>query len=858
MRRLAPALMILLLLPAGLRAGQIIVPSDPRKGLEMAILDLKEQFGDRYPDADRYLERLDALPANDSLGFVELQRQALLSSPPVTDHPILFVTHNQYRSKYHAVDMLFHTGEFNWDFQVPHWSFFEGGSQLKCLDAATGQVRTLLDASDGLIRDPDVYFDGSKLLFAMRRNMGEDYNIYEMNIDGTGLRQITSLEGVSDYDPVYLPDDRIIFSSTREPKYNKCSRDHAANMYRMDADGANIHRITRNTLFDHNPEILPDGRILYARWEYIDRNFGDAHGVWTVNPDGTGQALYYGNNTAIPPAVYDPHLIPGTNKMVGIIGNHHSVLNGAFAIINRSEGVEGKEPILLTYPEVVREISREGGGFDCDIIERIPGARYEDPWPLSENFFLCSREKGSGDSKVGIYLIDVFGNQVLLHEEEISCFDPMPVRSRPRPAVIPDNRKYDNSPGIVYLQNVYEGTHMQGVEPGSAKYLRIVESPQKKNWSAGTWEGQGYHAPGMNWHDFSSKRILGTVPIQDDGSAYFEVPSDTFIYYQVLDSNKMMIQSMRSGTVVQAGEVQGCIGCHEDRLSAPRPMGSMPKAMRMAPSKIEEWYGPSRKFSYTREVQPVFDRNCVQCHDFDKPAGERLVLAGDRNPFFNASYIDLNQSGTRAITVVGGGPAEIQQPRSWGSHASLLTTVVTGSHPSHDKIELTTEEKERIFTWLDLNAPYYPTYETAYPKNPGGRSPINQQQFDRLLEITGYEFPPMRTHGRRERALISFERPELSPCLKKVSDPELYAEALEIIKAGQKTLEQTPRCDMEGFVPCAMDRLRLKRFDDLDGIEQEFRRAIAEGRKMYDRDVTVSVIPPVNPDGDGNQDARLK
>jgi len=241
----------------------------------------------------------------------------------------------------------------------------------------------------------------------------------------------------------------------------------------------------------------------------------------------------------------------------------------------------------------------------------------------------------------------------------------------------------------------------------------------------------------------------------------------------------------------------------------------------------------------------------VQCHDFDKEAGKRLILAGDRNPYFNASYIDLQLPEQKAITVIGGGPAEIQEAYSWGSHASQLTKVISNQHPAHDKTELTKEEQERIITWLDLNAPYYPSYESAYPKSITGRSPIDNTQLRRLGQITGIDFMwDINRFSRQERALISFERPELSPCLKGITDKKLYDEALSIINMGKKNLEERARCDMENFVPCKMDQLRMKRFDDLHLIEMKYREAIQNNRRLYDKEINQPVIPPVNPDGD--------
>ena len=276
--------------------------------LRLAIQDLMKAFPERYPRGEEFLRELaeceKRLPQieRDLMGedpaarkraleeaetIAAFQREALIANPLVSGHPILFVARKQYKlGGHHAIDTLFHTGEINTD-------KFEGGSALKTIDFAKGgEARTLVELPEGVVRDPDVHLDGERIVMAIRRNIREDYHVWEINADGTGLRQLTCAEGVCDFDPIYLPDDHIAFSSTREPKYNQCSRDIAANLFRMEPDGANIHQIGKNNLFDNHADLLPDGRILYARWEYVDRNFGDAHGLWTVNPDGTNQAVY--------------------------------------------------------------------------------------------------------------------------------------------------------------------------------------------------------------------------------------------------------------------------------------------------------------------------------------------------------------------------------------------------------------------------------------------------------------------------------------------------------------------------------------------------------------------------------------
>jgi hypothetical protein len=789
--------------------------------LRNAITDMTATFGSRYPGGRSFLARLDEMGQRPELpreDFEKLRREALVANPLVSGQPLLYVVRSQYRPDHHNTATMFQTGECN-------TGSYQAGGPLKTIDfARNGETRVVADPGpEGRLRDPDVYFDGTRIVYSLRKNIRDNYHLYEINADGTGLKTLTSAEGVFDIDPLYLPDDSIVFTSSREPKYCMCNIHIMGNLFRMEADGANIHQIGKSTLMEGHGSLLPDGRVIYYRWEYVDRNFGNAQGLWTANPDGTSHAVFYGNNTPAGGVVLDPRAIPGTELVVCILGSCHDRPWGAMAILDRRRGVDGRAPILRTWPaSAIKRVSDPGapnGGFDS-----FAGVapKYEDPYPLSDKYFLCSRMTGHGD-QMGIYLLDVFGNEILLHAEGAGCFDPMPLAPRPRPPIIPSRRDFNNSDGYVYVQNVYQGTHMKGVQPGSVKFLRVIESPEKRFWTDPGWNGQGVERPGMNWHDFNNKRILGTVPVEADGSASFALPSDRFVYFQLLDQRGMMIQSMRSGTMVQSGERVGCVGCHDERRTAPPALtGTLPLALKRAPSRLEGWQGPPRMFNYRTEVQPVFDQHCVRCHDYGKDAGKKLNLAGDRGLIFNVSYVNLWTRG--ALTVVGGGPPEIQQAYSWGSHASKLTQVLTGTNTHHD-VKLTPDELDRIVTWVDLNATYYPSYASSHPRNPYGRSPLSGGQLDKLKQF-GVDTGIID---------LSFDRPELSPGLAKLpqTDPR-YAEALAIIRQGQESLRKNPNPDAEGFVACKADQQRERKYELRAEIERRNRQAIREGRKAYD------------------------
>ena len=746
---------------------------------------------------------------------------------------IIYIERSQYVPDHHNSETMFQKGEIN-------ESSFAGNSAMKAFSLRTGKSRTIIESKDGIVRDPELSFDGKKIIFSMRRNRDDFYHIYEINSDGTGLKQLTFADYVTDIDPLYLPDGTIIFSSTREPKFCMCNRHIMCNLFLMDADGANIVQLGNSTLHEAHSTLMNDGRIMYDRWEYVDRNFGDAQALWTVHPDGTKHSIYYGNNTASPAAVIDARSIPGSELIACIFGSCHDRPWGALALLDRSRGVDGIEPVVRIWPaNSIEKVSPEGDTRieDFDSFASIK-VKYEDPFPLNEEQIIVSRfiqkPGGSCSDKMGLYLVDASRNEeILLLEGNNSLFDPQPLCERFKPAMMPVKRNFRGGTGHFYVQNVYEGTHMKGVEQGAVKYLRVVESPPKMNWSAQAWGGQGQHAPGMNWTNFENKQILGEIPVEEDGSASFEVPANRFVYFQLLDKDKKMIQSMRSGTIIQSGEINGCIGCHEDRIDAAPMTGKMLMALRKEPYRMSGWNGrPPELFSYMKQVQPIFDRKCISCHDFDPGKRNKLVLSGDNNPFFNASYVDLNVK--KKITVAGAGPAVILQAYSWGSHASSLTKIIDGKHFN---IDLTDDEKRILYTWMDINAPYYPVYESAYPDNLAGRCPLTDDEMKQLKELTGVDFRALNDYRRKVGPQITFERPEVSPCLDSIRDnKEKYDEAVALIRLGGERLRIKPNGSLvEDFIPCQKDRERLLRYADQIKEAERFVKARDEARKEYDK-----------------------
>ena len=745
---------------------------------------------------------------------------------------ILYVERHQYASDHHNTATIFQYGEINQN------SFSQGGA-IKIYDVDSGKTRTLINTDTGNLRDPEISFDGKRVIFSMRMNKEDDYHIYEIGIDGSNLKQLTSAKGVSDIDPLYLPDGGIVFTSTRQPKYCMCNRHIMGNLFRMESDGANITQIGVSTLFEGHSTMLNDGRILYDRWEYVDRNFGDAQGLWTVNPDGTKHSIYYGNNTASPGAVIDGRQIPGTDLVLCIFSSCHDRPWGSLAIIDRKKGVDGKEPVVKIYPEAARDFVANG---DLDTFKWVQSFRYEDPFPMNKEWFLVSRtlykypewNNQACGYKQGIFLVGLDGSEELLIEGERSVFDPHIVESSAKPVSLPMMRNFTSDKGQFYVVNVYEGTHMQGIEKGVAKWLRVIESPEKRSWTHGGWSGQGEQAPALNWHSFENKQILGEVPIEEDGSVNFMVPAGKHVYFQLLDKDKKMIQSMRSGVSLMPGEVNGCVGCHEDRISILMPTPKRPIALTKKPVELEKFMGMEPfKFSFMEHVQPIMDRRCVKCHDFDKKDRQKLVLAKDMNQFFNAAYINLYVN--KVVGLIGGGPADIQQPYSWGSHNSRLSQIIEGDHHG---VKLTQKEKEWLYAWMDLNGVYYPVYESAFDNTLSGRSPLTYAEIDCLSELTGVNLRSLNTHTRTLQAQISFDRPAESPILDGIrNDKSKYDVALALIELGSERLKNTPRGDIErDLVPCQRHEAMLKKYDERIQNHKEVNNAINSGGKIYDRD----------------------
>ena len=597
---------------------------------------------------------------------------------PVAEHVatlaprVVFVVRAQYPSDHHNSATMFQTGEIN-------ASKFRGPGAIKVLDVASGAVATLLEVPEGVARDLEVSFDGQRILFSMRRDREDDYHLYEMNADGTELRQLTFGSGVSDIDPIYLPDGRIVFTSTREPKYCMCNRHIMGNLFTMDADGANIQQIGHSTLHEGHAALMPDGRVLYDRWEYVDRNFGDAQGVWTVNPDGTNHAVYWGNNTNSPGAVLDARVIPGTENML----SHVFVLpRPAVGCLGHRRPPIGHRRAVAGDPHLAAGCHRPGRQGELRHLQtRI--AEVRGSLPVVGRYFLCSRMLCSGmtgeGEQMGIYLIDV-RQRILLHAEAPGCFDPHAARPRARPPAIPPRIDLSNPEGHFYVSDVYAGTGMEQIRAEapsspSASWSRrksdsgrrpagtAARGPRRRAWPGTISTTSGSWAP-PRWKP-TAARTSPCRPTRSSTSSCWTSRHDGPVDAQRHDrASRRDRRDASAATRVVA-------------VRFPRATNSL--AMLRGPARLEPWYGPPRLFSYTAEVQPVLDQHCVQCHDYGKEAGSKLNLAGDRGWVFNTSYAELREqvvgqgSGRRTVADAGAvklgiarqSPGSVPSGRPW-------------------------------------------------------------------------------------------------------------------------------------------------------------------------------------------------
>lgn len=550
---------------------------------------------------------------------------------------------------------------------------FGHGGRLCRLNLRTGKLRVLLDDPEGGVRDPDVHYDGRKILFSYRRSSTTTFHLYEIDCDGKNLRQLTDGPD-NDIEPIYTPDGGIVFCSSRCHRFVPCWRTQVATLYRCDADGRNVRMLSNNAEQENTPWMLSDGRILYMRWEYVDRHMMRYHHLWTINPDGSQVMVYFGNQH--PDGVMiDAKPIPGTGKVVASFSPGHG---------------------MAEHAGIITIVDPRRGPDDMSMARKISPRYFRDPYPLSSDYFLVA-------DKTGLHLLTADGRTEVIFRPEKpggrwDCHEPRPLRGRPREPALPSRFVPQEPTGRLVLSDVYTGRNMEGVRRGEIKKLLVLEQlPRPACFSNG-------QEPLSAGGTFMLERVLGTVPVEADGSAYLEVPALRSLFFVALDEHDLSVKRMQSFVTVQAGETTSCVGCHEQRVRAPHSRSAPAlAAVRREPSRIVPYDSVPDVLDFPRDIQPVLNRHCVRCHNSDRRDGQ-VDLSGDRTPYFSTAYWTMF---SHSLVVDGRNSDGNRPPRTIGSSASRLMTLIDGSH-----YEARLSDRERLLVrlWIESGAAYPGTY----------------------------------------------------------------------------------------------------------------------------------------------------
>ena len=666
------------------------------------------------------------------------------------------------------------------------------------------------------------------------------FTLYEINADGSGRRQLTD-GPFDDIEPTYLSDGHIMLCSSRCRRWVNCWSTQVANLYLCDGDGRNLTPVSANIEQDNHPWPLPDGRVIYTRWEYVDRSRVGFHHLWTSNPDGSGQMVYYGNQFH-GTLMIDAKPIPGTDKVVAIFSPGHGKREhaGAVTIVSPKTGPDD--------PNAARQVSPPGDD------------EYRDPYPFSEDAFLVARGaavllmNGRGET------LELYALPKDLAKAKVECHEPRPLVARPREPLVPTRVDLTQATGRLVMNNVCAGRNMAGVKPGEIKKLLLLETLPKPVNDSGKMPPMSFSGT------YTLNRILGTVPVEPDGSASFEVPALRSIFFVALDEHNNSVKRMMSFLSVAPGETLSCVGCHEQRTHTPVAMKSnITLALKRPPSRIEPLRAVPEVIDFPRDIQPILDRHCVRCHDYDRRAG-RAILTGDRGPVYSHSYFTLTAFG-----YVSDGRDRIATnlpPRAIGTAASPLMKLLGGSH---HEARLDAHEIDLIRYWIESSAAYPGTYaaldngmiggyphsqldkaEQKWPEALAAREAIDRRcatchgktqplprslsdDMGLVLSNPDENDPRIRWSRhlmfnltRPESSLIALaplakeagglglcraqnEKKQNTPVFRDRTDPD-FQKLIALCKTGQRELDRIKRFDMPGFVPPAHYVREMKRF----------------------------------------------
>jgi hypothetical protein len=619
------------------------------------------------------------------------------------------------------------------------------------------------DTVGGSFLSPDLSFDGKRIAFAYVEcrgdrghsyhtdtsrghwDRGRSYHVFSVAADGSDLRMLT--DGTwNDFDPCFMPSGRMAFISERRGGYIRCGGVCPVfTLYDMAADGTGVKCLSFHETNEWHPSVTHDGMIIWTRWDYIDRHGQVAHLSWTTTPDGRDPRAVHGNYSTRakrPDMEVDVRAIPGSHKFVAVAAPHHGQSFGSMVIIDpRAEDDDAMGPVKRLTPEV---------GFPESQVSRRESMIYGQPWPLSEDYYLCAYDpegKAPSATMYGIYLVDVFGNKELVYRDpSIASQSPIPIKARPKPPVIPEmSKRLDANPGneaTVGVVNVYK-TRKPWPKGTKIAALRIYQVFPLSVAADRVTHATGCQIPQAQDSINLARAVLGTVPVEKDGSAHFIVPARKELFFQALDESGLAITSMRSGTHFQPGERTMCQGCHDPKYgTVEKASTSVALAMRREASRPKPEADGTNPFSYPRLVQPVLDRHCVKCHADNKdnpdkakrtqPLDAQIVTTAKAtymNPktayyvsylnlapkfgFYNYDDRRMNRNPPRFYRKNGGrhwsDPRWYRTtPGQFGARASKLYQMLV---KGHYKVSLPPEDMRRITVWLDSCSPFYGVYE---------------------------------------------------------------------------------------------------------------------------------------------------
>ena len=569
---------------------------------------------------------------------------------------------------------------------------------------------------DASIADLRMHWDANRVMFTTL--MGENdkrWNVYEVKLDGTGCKKLIENEepDLEFYDGTYLPDGRIIANSNIGYQGVPCvsGDDPVGNMVLYTPEQKNLRRLTFDQDANWNPVVMNNGRVMYTRWEYTDLTHYYSRIVMHMNPDGTENKALYGSGSMFPNSTFDIQPLPGHGSaFVGIISGHHGVArSGRLIIFDPTKGRKNVQGMVQEIPHRNRPIQE----LIKDELVNGVWPQFVKPTPLNDKYFLVAA-KLDPQSLWGLYLVDIYDNVTCLMQAEGEGYiSPILVKETKTPPAIPDRVKLNEKEATIFIQDIYEGEGLRGIPRGTVKELRLhaYEYAYVKTRSD------------HNWHGIQSgwdiKRLLGTVPVEEDGSAIFKVPANTPISIQPIDKDGVAVQWMRSWVTGQPGEVVSCIGCHEDQNQIPIPKRVMASQKTAAPLKAPE--GGVRSFTFDLEIQPILDRACIACHNgegkaFDLRGGKKDKLG------YGTSYLNIHPYVHRQG---GEGDMVVLQPYEYHPNTSELVRILK---KGHHNVKLTDAEWLKLYNWIDYNAPD----KGYFDANVLGKEIIPYQGFDQI------------------------------------------------------------------------------------------------------------------------------